>query len=305
MRASVPRIVRLRTGIVLGRGGGALEKISSLFKFYLGGRLGSGRQWMSWIHLDDLVGLYVNALEDSNVNGPVNAVAPQTVTNGEFTRTLAQQLKVAALFPAPKFILKLVLGERSTLLLDSQRVKSPEFSFRYEKLADALRQIFKDVESARGLRAHDLVSTVWWRGPPEELFARQAANQGVESMGPPELKLKRISQSTTRLQEGSSYGFSGRVEGMPFRTESRVVDWVENHRFTTTQVKGPFSFWVHSRKFERLGGGTLFTETVVYRPRFGFLGDLLCHRYLARKLETIFGFRRRALAGEGAAFAVK
>jgi uncharacterized protein (TIGR01777 family) len=142
MEVGASRTVMLRTGMVLGREGGALARILPLFRAGLGGRLGSGRQWMSWIHLEDIVGLYLFALNQSSLSGPVNAVAPLPVTNEEFTRALAKAVGRPALLPVPSLALKLALGEMSALLLESQRVKESVsqkgYTFAYPSLDQAL-----------------------------------------------------------------------------------------------------------------------------------------------------------------------
>jgi len=141
------RVVTPRIGIVLGRGGGALAKMTTPFRLGVGGRLGSGDQWMSWIAVDDLVTLVEFALMDTALSGPVNAVAPNPVTNADFTRELAAALHRPAIFPVPEFALKLLFGEMSQMLLGSQRV-IPEaalragFRFRFTEAGEALRQIF-------------------------------------------------------------------------------------------------------------------------------------------------------------------
>ena len=140
------RVVPLRFGAVLGRGGGALKKILLPFRLGLGGRLGSGQQWMSWIHLDDLIALIGFAIESEQCKGVMNAVAPHPVTNDEFTHDLARALHRPAVFPVPEFGLKLLYGEMSQVILGSQRV-IPEaalqagFQFRFAELGPALRQI--------------------------------------------------------------------------------------------------------------------------------------------------------------------
>jgi len=140
------RVVPLRFGAVLGRGGGALKKILLPFRLGLGGRLGSGQQWMSWIHLDDLIALIGFAIESEQCKGVMNAVAPHPVTNDEFTHDLARALHRPAVFPVPEFGLKLLYGEMSQIILGSQRV-IPEaalqagFQFRFAELGPALRQI--------------------------------------------------------------------------------------------------------------------------------------------------------------------
>ncbi len=141
------RVVKPRIGIVLAAHGGALARMLPVFRLGLGGTLGWGDQWMSWIHLDDLVALIRFALERP-VSGVLNAVAPNPVTNAGFTRTLAAVLRRPALFPVPPFTLRLAFGEMAQVLLDSQRV-FPEaadaagFAFSYPELRGALVNILK------------------------------------------------------------------------------------------------------------------------------------------------------------------
>jgi len=144
--ASGTRVVKLRTGIVLGRGGGALARMLPAFRFGAGGRLGSGRQWMSWIHLDDMLGLIEFALGDAGLAGPANATAPSPVTNAQFTAQLAGALHRPAIVPVPAFALKLLLGETASVLLDSQRVLplaalDRGYRFRYPELGPALADL--------------------------------------------------------------------------------------------------------------------------------------------------------------------
>ena len=116
------RTVLLRIGFVTGPGG-AMRLIAPIFKLGLGGKLGSGRQWMSCIHVDDVAGMILWALENNAVRGPLNAVNPDPVRNADFTQILARVLHRPAILPAPAFALRLALGELSHLLLDSIRVR--------------------------------------------------------------------------------------------------------------------------------------------------------------------------------------
>lgn len=115
------RIIFLRIGVVLGRDGGALEKMLTPFKIGLGGRLGNGRQYMSWIHIDDLVGIMLYAASNESMQGPFNAVSPQPVTNREFTSALAEALHRPAFLPVPGLVLRIALGEFADILLGSQK----------------------------------------------------------------------------------------------------------------------------------------------------------------------------------------
>ena len=138
------RVVRVRLGHVFGKDGGLLGKMLPPFYMGLGGRLGSGTQWMSWIHIDDVAGIILYAIENQNVNGALNATAPLPVRNIEFTKTLGRVIQRPTLFPVPTFALKLRYGEFTDFMLMSQRVLpektlSMGYEFRYADIESALR----------------------------------------------------------------------------------------------------------------------------------------------------------------------
>ena len=141
------RVVNLRFGVVLGRGGGALARMLPPFRLGLGGRIGSGRQYISWITLDDAVGSVQHALATGALRGPANAVAPRAVTNQEFTRTLGRTLGRPTLFPMPAFAARLAFGEMAdALLLGSARVEPARllasgYRFRHGDLEGSLRHL--------------------------------------------------------------------------------------------------------------------------------------------------------------------
>ena len=142
------RVVRMRTGIVQSPRGGTLKLMRPLFSAGLGGRLGSGRQWLSWIGIDDLVDVYHRALWDNALSGPVNAVAPQPVRNTEYTDTLARVLRRPAVLPVPSLGPRLLLGEQGAreLACANQRVLPDKLSsqahrFRQPDLDQALRHL--------------------------------------------------------------------------------------------------------------------------------------------------------------------
>ena len=141
------RVVKVRIGIVLDKNGGALAKMLPAFKSFAGGRMASGEQWMSWIHLQDLVNLFQYAAEKP-VKGVFNGTAPNPVTNAEFTKQLAAALHRPALFPVPGFALKLIFGEMAEMLIGGQKVL-PEatqragFQFEYPDLGPALANLLK------------------------------------------------------------------------------------------------------------------------------------------------------------------
>jgi uncharacterized protein (TIGR01777 family) len=152
------RVVLLRTGLVLAREGGALARLLPVFRVGLGGPLGRGRQWMSWIALPDLVGAIRHALAADALSGPLNAVAPDAVRGAEFARALGATLGRPAFLPAPAFALRFALGrERAdALLLSSARVvpgrlRATGFAFRWPGLAGALREVLGGAPAAGGL----------------------------------------------------------------------------------------------------------------------------------------------------------
>jgi uncharacterized protein (TIGR01777 family) len=145
LRSPTPRTILLRTGIVLGREGGAFPLMRRFYQWGLGGRLGSGKQWMSWIHLDDLARMILFCVENQSIHGPVNGTAPWPVTNAEFTRLLAVALRRPAFFHVPAIALKL-LGEFSGELLGSKRVlpgvaSAHGFPFEFPELPAALKHL--------------------------------------------------------------------------------------------------------------------------------------------------------------------
>jgi uncharacterized protein len=145
------RVALVRVGVVLSASGGALEKMLLPFKLGLGGRLGDGRQWFPWIHIEDIAGIFLHALMSPAVDGPINGVAPGAVTNEEFTRELAATLNRPVFFPIPKLALRVLMGEMSEVVTISERVVpqvalDTGYQFKYPNLRPALESLFKTRE---------------------------------------------------------------------------------------------------------------------------------------------------------------
>ncbi|MBC8127228.1 MAG: TIGR01777 family protein [Gloeobacteraceae cyanobacterium ES-bin-144] len=142
------RVVRLRTGIVLGRGGDAFKKLAGVFKLGIGGRLGSGHQWMPWIHIEDQRAAVIHAVFSENLSGAVNVCAPVAERNADFTRKLASALHRPAILPVPAFALRLALGGFGNALLASQHARpaaleSDGFQFRFPTFESALADLIR------------------------------------------------------------------------------------------------------------------------------------------------------------------
>lgn len=144
------RVVNLRVGFILSPEGGGLAKMLAAFKMGAGGRIGSGKQYMSWIGIDDLLQIILFATTAETLNGPVNAVAPNPVTNMEFTKTLARILRRPAIFPLPAFVVRLAFGEMGEeVLLASTRIEparllSAGYRFRFPELEGAMRHLLRN-----------------------------------------------------------------------------------------------------------------------------------------------------------------
>jgi uncharacterized protein len=136
----------LRQGIVLSNKGGALTKFLPPFKFFIGGALGNGRQWFPWIHIDDLIAIYLFILDNTEISGPVNAVSPENVRMNEFAKTLGRILRRPSIFKVPEFVLKILVGDAASTIVSSQRVIPQklidhDFKFKFENLDEALRDL--------------------------------------------------------------------------------------------------------------------------------------------------------------------
>jgi hypothetical protein len=144
------RTVNIRVGVVLSRAGGALSKMLPAFRMGFGGKIGTGKQWLSWIHIDDLVAAVAYLADHDSMRGPVNVVSPNPVTNAEFTRILARVLSRPAFFRIPEFALRVALGQAAEeLLLSGQRViparlAASGYSFQFSDLKDAIKDLLQN-----------------------------------------------------------------------------------------------------------------------------------------------------------------
>lgn len=144
-----PRVVMIRTGVVLGEAGGALERMTLPFKLFAGGPIGSGAQWFPWIHRDDVVNIIIFALQNSKVSGPINLAAPESVTMRTFCEALGKAMRRPSWAPVPAPVLRIVLGEMAGMILTGQRVvpaklKELGYQFKFPRLAMALADVIPE-----------------------------------------------------------------------------------------------------------------------------------------------------------------
>ncbi|MGH8598945.1 MAG: DUF1731 domain-containing protein, partial [Gammaproteobacteria bacterium] len=143
------RVALVRIGVVMSAKGGALEKMLPPFKLGMGGRLGSGKQWFPWIHIDDMTGILRHALHTPSIRGPINGASPGIVDNEEFTRQLVAALNRPVFFPVPEFVLRILMGEMAEVALASLRVvpkvaEETGYRFRHPQLSSAFEEILSE-----------------------------------------------------------------------------------------------------------------------------------------------------------------
>jgi uncharacterized protein (TIGR01777 family) len=287
------RTVAYRLGMVLGHDGGALNKMLPPFRLGLGGQLGNGKQWMSWIHIDDLVNMLIHGIENQTLKGIYNAVSPTTVPNKNFTKILGAVLKRPTICPVPKLILKMGLGELSDLLLDSQNVSSQKimetgFTYKYTDLKEALEEVC-------GHSYHELNMEQWIPQPIDEAFAFFKEAKNLEKITPDEMNFKVLNQSTEKIQEGTIINYGLSVRKIPMRWKSKITNWKPELHFSDVQLKGPYDYWVHRHEFEEKNGGTLIKDHVRYKVPFNLAGDLIANRFIRNDLEKIFTYRQKKI----------
>jgi uncharacterized protein (TIGR01777 family) len=208
----------VRIGVVLGPGGGALEKMLMPFQFGLGGRLGSGRQWVSWIHIADLQNIFLKVIEDQSYMGVFNGTTPRPVQQVEFARMVAKTIKTTAWVPTPAFVLKGALGERSHLVLDSAKVfprhlEKMNFHFQFGDLELALQQILAhEVKGERLLVCEQFIDQ-----PLEKVFPFFANEMNLEQITPPFLNFKVLKKTTPEIEKGTVIFYQLGLYGVPFK----------------------------------------------------------------------------------------
>lgn len=288
------RAAVLRIGIVLSREGGMLGTVLPVFRAGLGGRLGSGRQWMSWIHLDDVVRLFLHTLENDEVHGPVNATAPMPVRNQVFTRALATSVGRPAILPVPSLGLRLAFGEMASVMTSSQRVvplaaEESGFRFQHPTLGDALAEICSSDH-------HELVFEQRVEQPIDEAFRFFSDPRNLEKITPPFLNFRITSLPEGDVQEGSHIEYRLRVHGVPVAWRTRIEEWHPPYRFVDVQEKGPYALWHHTHELESSGAGTVVRDRIRYRLPLGGIGDIVAGAWVAKDLREIFRYRRAQIA---------
>ncbi len=291
------RIVKFRLPPVLARQGGALKKMRPAFQAGVGGRLGTGQQWMSWIHIQDVVKAFSAAVEEEKFEGVYNLTAPEAVTNSEFSKVICDVIKRRMGPPIPAFILKTMFGEMSQVILASQKVKPQrlldmKYEFLYPNLQSALADLLKfqnqgeEVFEAKQYLPLDI----------NQVFDFFSEAKNLETITPPDLKFNIVGMSTPQIQKGTLIDYKLKIQGVPVRWRTLIEQWNPPYLFVDQALKGPYQFWYHTHRFEKLGEGTLMIDEVRYVLPLGRLGWLAAYHKVTSDIHKIFDFRRKTVA---------
>lgn len=285
------RLPVVRTGVVLAREGGALPAMLPAFRLGAGGRLGDGRQWMGWIHLEDIARLFVHALDEAP-SGILEGVAPRPATNGEFTKALCRALGVIENLAVPAPAVRALFGEKAEIVLGSARVEpaatlASGFRFRHETVDRALADLV--VRLRGGLR--ERMWEQWLPHPAGTIWPFFGEARNLEAITPSFLHFHVRRMSPEEMGRGTRLDYTLRLNGVPFGWRTLIETWDPPRRFTDLQEKGPYALWHHTHDFIPMGGGTLMRDTVRYRLPGGWLGAAVGGCKVDSDVEKIFAFR--------------
>lgn len=282
------RTVLVRSGLVLAKEGGVLSKMGPI-------TLGRGQQYMSWIHIDDLVGFILFALNNSSIKGPFNLTAPSPVTNKEFTKTFSKIKGYPITLFAPKSILKLVLGELSEAVLANQKIVprralSLGFNFKYENLEPALQ----DLLGNSSMLENFFLARQFVPQERQRVFSFFSKAENLEILTPPWLHFHILKKSTPEIQKGTVIDYRLNIHGIPVKWRTLIQDWNSSESFVDFQLKGPYRKWHHLHTFEDVPGGTLISDKVTFEIPGWIFGKFLLP-LIRKDVQEIFHYRQNKI----------
>jgi uncharacterized protein (TIGR01777 family) len=300
---NVNRKVIVRTGVVLDPNEGALSKLLPLFKLGGGGPVGSGSMFMSWVHIQDIARIFIEAIRNNNITGPVNGTAPTPITNKAFSKFLGKAVNRPAFMPAPPFALKLAMGEMSQIVLDSQyvvpeKLEANGFKFEFEDIEKALLDLVNNGQYGhikKKVNCMKFEAYQWVPEKREKVFEFFSEAKNLEKITPDFLNFKVTYQSTDSIQSGTVFQYKLSLHGLPLKWETHIENWNPDKSFSDYQTKGPYKIWHHTHKFQDYKNGTLMTDTVYYKLPFGFLGELFGGWYVKKDVKNIFKHRTKVI----------
>ena len=320
-RGSGVRVFIPRIGIVLGADGGALARMLAPFRLGFGGPIGSGRQFVPWIHLHDMVEVLATALEDERFSGPMIASAPNPVTNRDLAKVIGKLLHRPTFMTAPALALKLALGEAAAMLLTGQRVRPGRleqagFSWHFPTIEAALGDILKDnypliqrideatprpsaPSNSNYLADHQarfvLTQKTKVDAPIEEIFRFFSEPQNLGVMTPTSMQFRMVGAMPAQMRRGVRIDYQVRLGPMPLDWRTYIEAWEPPRLFADSQESGPYSCWWHEHHFEADGDRTRMEDRVYYCPPLGPFGVVANALFVAPALRNIFAYRTQAM----------
>jgi uncharacterized protein (TIGR01777 family) len=289
------RTVYLRTGLVLAREGGLLSKSGPAV-------LGDGTQWMSWIHIEDVVALILFALAHAQIRGPLNLTAKNPVTNKDFTKGFAKATRFPFTVSAPKFAIYLLAGDLSQAILSNQKIVptlalAAGFKFKFDRLEDALNDLLGD----RKLLDNSYSAKQFVPFPRSEVFSFFSRAENLEILTPPWLNFHILDQSTPTVKKETLINYKLNIHGVPVKWRTLIKEWNPDSSFVDFQLKGPYKLWHHRHKFEDVPGGTLISDDVTFQIPGWIFGKMLLP-LIKKDVQEIFAYRQekiKELCAEG------
>ena len=289
------RHVILRIGVVLGATGGFLEKMYPLYGSHLGILPGSGKQFISWIHIDDLCEMFLFLMKSPKLMGVFNATAPNPVPYKQLHDALSSRLGVSNPIVVPRFFIKAALQEKSHIILDSvnsppTRILQSNFEFKHKEIETCLEDIFPEKAKYTFL----FEQQQWLPSAKKETWKFFSSAKNLERITPPWLKFS-IRELPINIEQDSKIKYSISFKGVPMSWLTRISEWKPQESFTDVQEKGPYQLWKHQHKFFDLNQGTLMTDKVVYRLPFGPLGAIVHALFVRNQIKEIFEYRLKKM----------
>jgi uncharacterized protein len=292
------RVASVRVSMVFGHGG-AVGKLVPIFKWGVGGPMGSGHQWMPWIHIDDMARLFLFALDRDDLVGPIAGVAPDYVTNHRFALGLGRALGVPAIAPAPGVALRAIVGEFAETLLGGQliipaRALDAGFVWHHPTMEEALIDVVAPARGrSTGISHFSSKQTV--PAGLDDVFAFFSDPSCLARLTPPAMQLRREDDEAASVKRGSVVNYSLRVRGVRMRWRALIDEWKPKRGFSDVQIRGPYAMWRHVHGFAPAKeGGTEIDDRIDYALPFAPASNVLLP-LIRRDIDGIFAYRRRVL----------
>ena len=298
------RKIIARLGVVLDANGGALQKILPFFRIGFGGRLGLSKIWMSWITSDDVIYFFLQALQKKWYEGVYNLVCPEPITNAELTKKLAKIYQLPALFIIPRFVLKLIFGSMSQIILGSQKVYPQrllhiDHSFCYPSIDKALAKVCSVLPIKKKKQAHFCFQNYQFLPlPVEKVFPFFCDAKNLSKITPDFLAFKNLTYSSKNIEKNTLIQFQLKTYKIPIKWKIIIRDFESNKFFSDLQLQGPYQIWFHQHFFYpiKMGEkqGVLLEDRIFYRlPLMPF--SLVMLAFIKNNLVKIFTYRNKII----------